>query len=177
MTGTRNQIRPYPVELESKIKSLWEAGYSSGAIGGILNLTRNQVIGKVWRMKLEKRRTVKQSPRARGGAAKPNWAAPKKNKTFNFGAPKAPKPERVAPTPQKLDMIVPIDGVGISILDATSDHCHAVVRMHDRAAGAFARYCGHPVMEGESYCANHYVVFHQPPRPRKASYTPYLGPR
>lgn len=164
MTGTngRGWNQRWPEQDEIDLRKYWEVDkLTATQIVTVMGnkYTRSAVLGKVNRLKLS----------ARGSTG--NKVPRKKRQTnFNFTLGRAKRSKVMIPKPviKPLLEITPLNGVGITILELTACHCHAVVKEHERMSGNLALYCGHPVVEGEAYCVDHYVAFHQPPRPRQA---------
>lgn len=130
---------PWDAEQVATLTKLWADGSSCRQIAGVMHLTRNQVIGKVHRLKLAKRRAV-------GGSAqrKPQQAKPHGQK----GQPKVnaivARAARMPPAPEPFDME---DGAGndvtalIGIMDLTAHTCRWPV--------------GDPMLPGFGYCGAH----------------------
>lgn len=70
----------WPDEQTARLKELWSRGYSASEIGGKLGISRNAVLGKAHRIKLERRRD-------------PN--APRAERKRRVAAPHAPRPVAV----------------------------------------------------------------------------------
>lgn len=141
------------------LTSLWNQGQTATVIAGQLGKSRNSVIGKAHRLKLNKRAPT-----------------PAKKGEGRRRVRRAPAPSRRKPTASAAIFVAPapilppqkIEG-GVSILDLEHHHCRAIVGTGD---DGMARYCGghkagmastgHP----SSYCAEHGAKYYQMPRAR-----------
>lgn len=121
------------------LKKLWPR-MSATQISEVFGISRNAIIGKVWRLKLKavnKTATVERKPRP-----KPAWVP--KQKT----GPKPPQPTA------DLD-IPPADFLALSF-----DQLRPGICRYPRGDGPFF-YCGQPAEFGSSFCSYCYGLSHQ----------------
>jgi len=137
-------------ELTTELKGLWAAGKSAGVIAREISrsagtcITRNAVIGKVHRLKLDGRRTIE----ARDGHERPPVPADRKRRR--------PRPKlkvwkpmpKVEPPPQLTEQ--PPTNPPVLLFDLEKRHCRWVIG--DPSAMLF---CGADRAEPSSYCAFH----------------------
>ncbi len=120
----------YTPELVAKLRDMWAAGYATSAIGRLLGLTKNQVIGKAHRLGLEPRFSpIRRVDPLRCQARPENEVA--------LEAPKPGKgdPSRLARVPRtNHDPCQWIEGE-----PSADDKCK----------------CGAPAVEGRPYCPEH----------------------
>lgn len=151
-------------EAIDRCQALWKLGVSASKIAktlyqeGLFSGTRNAVIGKLHRTGQEAR-TVSQydHKRKRGG-----WRQrPAPLRVVGVAVVKSP-PREFAPSP-----IAPLpaaDGAPIGLLALEAGMCRWPYR---NAADTETVFCARPALgEGESYCARHAHVAHQPPPQR-----------
>lgn len=137
------------------VKRLWSEGYTATEIGVELGVSRNSVVGKVWRLGLrhEPREKKPASPRMK-----------KQVNRFNFTAvkPRAPQAPRWRHLDVLPDVLPPVGG------GATLDKrkgCKAVVSAEFTHP---ALYCDNPFHADSPYCEGHFYRYYQPPRPHRA---------
>jgi GcrA cell cycle regulator len=138
---------------------LWKDGVSAGLIARKLGqVTRSAVIGKVHRLGLSGRSTIKQLPTCNGFLKKPSRPIKIPNPPkVAFVKPTPPKPRVVAilfdaPEPRMLP------------LEALRDNeCHFPIG--DPLKGGFG-FCGHPKERG-AYCAAHGAIAYRIPEKRR----------
>jgi len=136
------------------LKKLWIEGVSAGAIGKLIGVSRNAVIGKKSRMGLEKRPQDK----LRAGR-KPKPA--KKPFIFKKGGTYSIPPEVIAPEPMT-DAENP--GITINELKWNSgpSNCRAIISRDETGE---PRYCGQHNEPNQSFCLAHCrKYFNQYPR-------------
>lgn len=141
------------------LKTEWLAGRSCSQIARTLGggITRNAVIGKVHRLKLDLRRQKPAPPRTE----RPRPDQPPR-KVAAFNVPRAHKRVK-PPLPDALDgitagskpmpdIIVDHDIVGIPLIELTDKTCKWPIG--DPLEPGF-RFCGHQSEEGKPYCERH----------------------
>ena len=141
-----------------KILELWDAGQSATEIGKQFNMTRNSVMGRVYRarqvgVKMARYKTIRTG-------AKPAPVRKVKNKRIIMKAKKENRPLPVPPpipTPSKNKKIKPV-----SLLDLKSWSCRYMVN-EDKTKPFF---CGAP-KEIRSYCKVHADLCYVPSTWRK----------
>ena len=128
---------PWPPEQVETLKRLMAEGKGPTEIAAIMGLTRNAIVGKIWRLKLGPVIRVKKPPKPRvrhRGVRKP---------------PSMPKP-------------VPIEATArpISLLELTPFVCHWPLDVDNQVL-----YCGVECAKGKSYCPEHCArAYHRLPR-------------
>lgn len=140
------------------LRDLWDTGASASIIGSQIGASRNAVIGKAHRLKLERRSS---------NDTRAATAARKAKGQIGVARPRAViSCVRLEPSP--LPRPVVTDVARVSFDDLEPHHCRFPVGEPGREAFGF---CGHVKVDGLSYCADHAVrVFNAPAAPRK----PYL---
>jgi GcrA cell cycle regulator len=142
-------------ELIAELTKLWAEGYSAGVIAEQFGVTRNSVIGKVFRLNLispEKKRVARQKV-----------AAPKKvqrrdiSKIVTMGAG-----QRIIRSSEAVDKYqlrcVEIAPRHLALVDLEPDDCRYPY------GNETITFCGHPKMAGSSYCVPHKHLTSEPPR-------------
>lgn len=126
---------PWSEKAVADLTQLWASGFSCSQIGVQLGLTRNAVVGKVHRLDLPQPEGKKQANRPTG---------------IQY------KKRAVAETILHCVEIVPH---GLSLMDLEPNDCR-----FPYGDGPFT-FCGHPKQAGSSYCAPHYHLTRQEPKP------------
>lgn len=137
------------------LKTLWADGLSAREIAGQLGgLTRNAVIGKVYRLGLS----------GSGGGA----SQPRRVRTARVARPPRPRsarPKPQPPTPAAPRVVAPVaevpEGPGLvaSVLQLRAHVCRWPIG--DPKSADFS-FCGHPAQNGGPYCPGHHQRAHQP---------------
>lgn len=147
-------ISPWTDERIELLKVLFGRGLSASQIAFELgHATRNAVIGKIHRLGLS-RETAKKTAAPR---------VPRESKisvtrvNSNSHVLRVMPAVEVAQYELKCVEIVPLN---VSLLELATDGCHYI-------PGDDLLYCGHPSLEGKSYCAPHYYLCFAPSAPRK----------
>lgn len=160
MTGINGSAPKWPEERTEKMLSLWAEGLSASQIGREMGISRNAVIGKLHRLR--------GSAGINRTGAKPLVREPRiiKVKKPNYSVAKAKRKHVEPPKVVPLTEIVPLNGIGVTLLSRKRNQCHAVVEVPGLTKWGAARYCGHPVAGKEPYCADHCTAFYRelPPR-------------
>lgn len=117
---------------------------SSSQIGKHLGCSRNAVVGRAHRLKLD--------PLPRGG----DWRIVNTPRRVKAKKPKAVKPEKVLPPPRINDAQIPLDQRK-TLIELEEHHCRWPVG-DPREPGFF--FCGAAKMEDSAYCAGHHAVAH-----------------
>ena len=128
--------------IDKQIVALWKKGFSGSHIGKSIGVTRNTVMGRVYRMRkaginLDSRTKDPFEPR-------------KKNYRKPYPAPK--------PEPPPMDRTK-----GVSFWDVRPGDCKYV--LNDGPASTYI-FCGVPADMG-SYCKEHYNLCYVPPQPKR----------
>jgi GcrA cell cycle regulator len=129
-------------EQVERLKELWALDYSCSEIAAELGggITRNAVIGKVHRLGLDGR---KESKYKRTNQAKPSRRHPFKLRRYLDQHP-------------EFDCVA-VEPLHITLDDLKPHHCRAIC-----GDNPFT-YCGHPKLDGASYCPSHYRAFYVTP--------------
>jgi hypothetical protein len=149
-------INPWTDEAVEQLKALYASGDSCSEIARTLpiNVTRNAVIGKVHRLKLERRgqtagtkKSVKRrSPRPRVKRVK--------NSLFATGWISGPS---IAPSlPDFYDPVG--DPLNVTFADIQPGQCRSIGNDDVHAP----LYCGHAVVPGTAWCAGHRALYYRP---------------
>lgn len=141
------------------LKTEWEKGTYARQIGFLVNRTKNSVIGKAHRLKLEDR----------NHSHGPYEGRPKKERP-----PRAPRPKmtktkivvnKLARKPTFYPPAVPLTTKPpISIMELNEDTCRAPV---GRGDNGLVTYCGDFTFPGQSWCPAHCAIYFAPPNQRK----------
>ena len=152
-------------ERVSELTRLWSTGLSASEIGKILGVSKNSVVGKAHRMKLESRPSpIKRNPNGqpRRSRASRSRRIPMSDSPLPSAA--APARPTIAPPP---GMTVRESDVDTAVATALQGATNAVSR---RAAGGRStaclwpigdpgdpdfHFCGEPAVPGKPYCASH----------------------
>lgn len=142
------------------LRNLVAAKQSSGQIALKMNITRNAVIGKAYRLGLSLLSAPK-TPSGRASRARQKPSAPtvlQPSKPISVPPPEAPTVVPfIAPQPRK-------DGQLHDTLSIADRCCKWVVD----GAGKNARYCGHDAVPKRSWCAYHMTRFLEFPKQEAA---------
>lgn len=151
--GLTQKGRPgWPAEKEELLRELWPT-HSASCIAEKLGTTHGAVIGKAHRLKL-----LVKGHRWRGNVVNTKRRAPK---TVN-----QPRRRHMAMTTNPVIPVIPavsdVIPIGISIFDLEQHHCRWPVE----EPGQAMKYCGHQVLNEQSYCGSHYCMVYQPTNQR-----------
>jgi GcrA cell cycle regulator len=147
----------WPLERTERLKKLYAAGLSCSQIAAELNcgLTRNAVIGKVHRLKLERRRFISgQRKSVKAKTPKPQKSTVVATRWGAYSAEtKAPV---LAPDPA-----VDLDPLNIAFDDIRAFQCRWITQQQP------VLFCGHPAIVG-SWCPAHRAVVFTPRTEKRA---------
>lgn len=134
----------WTVERVDELKAGWAAGDSCSQIAGRLGITRNAVIGKVHRLKLEGRQTHRgvQAHRTPPKPRPPQLVYGQPSRSTPFLMPRLP----VTPLPEMPEY----EGEPVAFLNLTEQHCRWPVT--DEMPHMF---CGATRVEKQAYCGKH----------------------
>jgi len=133
-------------EKRARIKELWEMGYTSARISAEVGLTRNSVIGALYRL------------RKNDGVMKKRPPGPKPVKEKIIKVKKEKKVK--APIKKKLEKPVEQVDVSTTLLNLRFDSCRFIVEQGDPYQ---TRYCNKEISRS-SYCEEHYKICYVPTR-------------
>jgi hypothetical protein len=148
---------PWTPEEDDVLAALWCSGVAATKIvDNFPGRTKNAIIGRVHRLKLER-----SLPDRTGVAIRPS-ARPKRQHPFQ---PKAP-----VVMPEPLPVPIPEPTVedpetGVTLMELKSYHCRAILDLHGAPDG-LAIYCGKRVWQGRSFCPDHMSDYYVPLQPR-----------
>ena len=151
-------------ERNAELKELWVQGLSAWQIGLVLGISRNAVMGKVYRMKLEKRAPT--GPNG-GRQRKPGYGvdgtgiALPHNHTLRKRKPyirRTPNPQQfIRETGELIEQPHEVLAPPVSLMDLESHHCRWPID------GSPTVYCGVQRIDGVSYCLTHARIAYQRP--------------
>lgn len=186
--GNKNSTFDWTAERIAELRTKWESYESASDIAshfsGLPNgPSRSAVIGKVHRLKLEKRRDPwKRIPSPRSALELEARAERERQRLREkyakrrlrlhqrqvFGGPIVNFTED-KPLPQEPPP--PVEFFGIALLDLNRDECR-----YPRGEGASVLFCGQPQIEGSSYCRHCHSIVYAPSRPdRRKPFIPARG--
>jgi len=139
----------------TSLKEEWQKGTTVTEIGKLIGKTRNAVIGKAFRLRLERRCS-------RNGYTIPVPSQKKKAKTKRIRKTKNMAIiGKKAVAPRFYPMAVPItDKAPITIMGLNASTCHAIV---GHGPDGLAVYCGDFTFADKPYCEGHCAMYYQPP--------------
>jgi GcrA cell cycle regulator len=142
------------------LKRLWSEGLTCSEIALVLGegATRNAVIGKVHRLKLERRR-MRYNPSGRN--FRTSTLRPRKLRSvrrIKLKAQPNSRPPEQPPLPPPLTRAwEPLPGsLSLSLLDLNDSVCRWPTGGSSTIAGT--AFCGCPVLKGRPYCPDHYAT-------------------
>lgn len=144
----RNPEAPWNDNLDAELRRLWDTGLSARKMGLALGLTKNQVIGRVHRLKFPQR------PRANVVRNPPKQIA----KIKPVFKPKAPS-VRELPAPKPVERIGPPS-------DRTAG-APTGCQWPMKQKGYYVTFCGKERFNGKPYCEEHTRRAYGPPKPLK----------
>jgi len=132
-----SQKRKMTEEIRRRIAELWNQGISSSSIAAEVGLTRNAVIGAVYRL------------RQRGEIMK----------TAEEKRPRKVRPKKILATIKNMRKPHEL-GKPVGLMKLTSQSCRFIVV---EGSVEETRYCNNPI-DRSSYCSEHYRICYVPPR-------------
>jgi hypothetical protein len=135
----------------ARLKELWP-DHSATQIARLFgNLTRNAIIGKANRLRLQRKTQPVKSGRPKG------WRRP------------TPVPVQVTtPSPELPPPIIKLEFLGLTIDEVRDGECHYPEGEHPPY-----RFCGQFVQDGSSYCPYHHRIARHVIAPRRDQYDDY----
>jgi hypothetical protein len=143
-----------------KLRELWAAGWSAGKIAAVLGVTRNAIIGRVHRTRLQQRPTVEFIPHTTSrGVRKAHYPIKPR------GEPKPRGPHLVWSRPE-LTETEPDPYTVIPLMATTSRfQCRYIVD----GEKSTSLVCGAPTETGMSWCPHHLKRISGQPRPNDST--------
>lgn len=175
---------PWTTERIDQLKQLWADGKSASQISMRLDcgLSRNAVIGKVYRLGLASRKTRTTTPRYRSGPV--GYEEKQRREAERITQRQIAKAARKSTRdalekicqnvrkvvnhgsyfhittglnyPQPVEAETQSEFLAVTFSDLNRDHCH-----YPRGEGAELRFCGQPRLSGHSYCLHCYRICHR----------------
>ena len=137
-----------------RLKTCFDAGLSCGQIAGEIGVTRNAVIGKLFRLGLSRPRALRLPPPERTAPAR-TWRP--RIATQHQTQHQILQAVRAAPAPAEEAAIH--DGPGCSLMELSAEKCRWPIS--DPSAADF-RFCGSRPVKGLPYCVHHARMAYQP---------------
>ncbi len=137
-------------QLTNLITELW-ATWTAGELSKLTGLSRSAILGKVWRLKLPRKKPS-------GGKPKPQRVGPRIRPTVYY-VPTLPQP------------ILELDFLDLSIEDIRSDECH----FPHGGEGVPMTFCGQFVEHGSSYCPYHRKLCCHQIAPKRDNYNDFMN--
>jgi len=129
-------------ERVAELTRLWETGYSASAIGRLLGVSKNAVVGKAHRLRLQSRPSpIRRDQRV---PARRRVPMPVKPAPTRSAAPIDPQGEMRQEPPPAPRLAARRDGKGPGCLWPLGD-----------PGEADFHFCGQPAVEGKPYCPDH----------------------
>lgn len=135
---------------DKMLTDMWQSGLSASEISRrCTNKTRNAVIGRVHRLKLQGRKSpiVKKHQPRKLRSQKPDIAVPYNRTPRKLAKDKPP----IKPLPV-VAPYTPLNGSGVRFIDVLNRHCRYIAGDPKDPASTF---CGHQVVAGTSWCPHH----------------------
>lgn len=150
-------------DYEAKIIELWNSGKSAAQIGAVLKVSRNVIIGKIWRLR---RKGVSTSEHVRPKSTEPRVRTPRERKPKPLGLLfKQPRPRTAL-----AETVAPVaNSKNIKFRQLKNNSCRYVT--NDGRPENFL-FCGAPKERGP-YCEAHALICYVPPRsPERKQHNP-----
>jgi GcrA cell cycle regulator len=129
-----------------RLKALWKNGATGSEIANELGVSRNAVLGKVFRLGMSVPKIVVSIKRSR--TVQKSW-----DKRYR------PNPPEFTPIKYEEPIIIDADPRGIVLLDLGPNDCR-----YPDGEGSTVTFCGHPQIGGSSYCGAHHALSLNRPR-------------
>jgi len=143
----------------AEMSRLADDGWSGSEIGRLLGLSKNAVLGKLWRLGKKRptpTKTKKPELRPRGERLAPVMHAPRPKPVAHDDEPLAfPSAPSLIPLPP---------GEPITIEHLHNETCRWVLDVRDKRG--CRKYCGKPVKTGKPWCPEHYKRVYEPSKKR-----------
>lgn len=141
---------------DAKLRRRCELGETTAEIAAAFGVSRNSIIGRMHRLKISNGKGKRDGGKAAAAIMK---AQHPKSRTFKFGNGNAAKKRR-PPSLMKARMKAPVhrqSSQPCTLLDLRHDSCRWILNDDVRAVAVEdVGYCNGRVVEGCSWCADHY---------------------
>lgn len=160
MTGLGKPQVPWTEAEIEVLRREWTNGLSGSQIASLVNRTRNAVIGKANRLKLEAR-----APRNGTFYGSHNRQEKRKRRSHKKKGAVTPSDMKKVTAPKFYPAAKPLTPKApISIMELNGDTCRAIV---GRGPDGLAVYCGDMTFGDKSFCEGHCALYYDTSRPSR----------
>lgn len=155
---TSQAIDTWTEDRVAELTKLYAEGYSAGIIGEKLGLSRNAIIGKIYRLKL----VMPANRITRQRVAAPKVAKPANRSIIRIvrsnGNSSSVRTMTTVETEQYKLRCVEIEPRHLPLIDLELGDCRYPY------GDDVVTFCGHPKQDGSSYCVQHHFICNEKPR-------------
>ncbi len=170
LTGLHhNRPWSWTAEREDELRKLWPNNdLSCSALGTLLGVSRNSIIGKAHRMKLPERK-LSRTPKKDPAPGERMLTHARRGDPLRSGLNEGNRPYRppldLCEASERVDLPAEQSDCAVDIFALTPEHCHFPLWPTSERSGL---YCGRGAHKGLSYCLGHAHVVFQPSQGRRA---------